>query len=415
MAKQRASTEEKEIILDFGEVSAKQQEFLDADSFFVCYGGAKGGGKATTNDTLICTPHGWVKMGDIKVGDTVTGADGKGCKVLGVYPQGNIPVYKVTFADGAEIRVSGEHLWKIRITGNPRKVNGKRVTRDNWEVISTADIVRRMDKLRSNQSVVIPLSKPVEWDKKELPIKPYTVGALLGDGCIIENGASCNCSITTNDIEVIERIRADGYEVNKYSSKYSYGIKGIRQKLINLGLCENCYNKRIPEIYLSGSIEDRLELLRGLMDTDGYADTRGHTSYSSVSRTLADNVQYLVRSLGGKASVSKKNRKSGLSYEVNIRMPDVGISGVDIFSLQRQKDRCAGKLYNGGISDVTRRIISIEPDGEEECTCIRVDNEEHLFIAENFIVTHNSHIIRLKAAGMCLHYPGIRILMIRCH
>ena len=407
MAKAR-KTAKKDFVWNPGEVNDKQQRFLDSTAMFTCYGGAKGGGKATTNDTLICTPYGWVKMGDIRVGDIVTGADGKPAYVMGVFPQGEIPTYRVTFADGGSLRVSGEHLWKARVTGKQHKVNGKRYTRDRWEVLTTEQILIEMGKLRSNQSVVIPLCKPVMWPERELPVKPYTLGALIGDG-------SCQSSIqmTIAEEEIADNIRADGYRVEKWSGKYKYGIYGIFSQIRELGLNKNCYEKRVPEMYLNGCIEDRLEILRGLMDTDGYADVRGHCSYTSVCRGLADDVQYLVRSLGGKASVSVKNRKSGLSYEVNIRMPDSGITNADIFKLERKAARCRGKKYNGGISDVTRRIVSIEPDGTAECTCITVSNDEHLYVAEGFTVTHNSHIVRIKAIGGALFNPGISILMMR--
>lgn len=157
---------------DPGEVNPKQKEFLDSHTLFTCYGGAKGGGKATTNDTPICVPDGWKPMGDIRLGDEVIGADGKPCKVTGVYPQGVIPVWRITFADGGTIRVSGEHLWKARITGKPYKLHGKRYTRGRWEILTTEQILVQMGKLRSNQSVVIPLCRPVEWPRAELPIPP---------------------------------------------------------------------------------------------------------------------------------------------------------------------------------------------------------------------------------------------------
>lgn len=221
--------------------------------------------------------------------------------------------------------------------------------------------------------------------------------------------------MTIADNELYENLLADGCDIVKWKGKYQYGVRGIQSRLRSLGLLgATSHTKRIPAIYLNGCVDDRLAILQGLMDTDGYADTRGHCSYCSVNRGLADDVQYIVRSLGGKASVAVKNRKSGLSYEVNIRMPDSGITNERLFRLARKADRCKDKAYNGGISDVTRRIVSIEPDGEAECTCISVDNEERLYVADGFTVTHNTHIVRIKAIGAALvGYPGIKILIMR--
>lgn len=237
------------------------------------------------------------------------------------------------------------------------------------------------------------------------------MGALLGDGSI----STSNVQITIADEELYENLLADGCDIVKWKGRYQYGVRGIQSRLRSMGLLgATSHTKRVPAIYLNGCIEDRLAILQGLMDTDGYADTRGHCSYSSVNRGLADDVQYLVRSLGGKASVTVKNRKSGLSYEVNIRMPDSDITNSTLFRLKRKADRCRGKAYNGGVSDVTRRIVSIVPDGEAECTCISVENKDRLYIAGDFTVTHNTHIVRIKAIGAALTgYPGIKILIMR--
>lgn len=391
-------------VWDPGTVNPKQKQFLESRSLYTCYGGAKGGGKALENGTLVCTPTGWKAVEQLVVGDEVIGSGGNPVKVLGVYPQGIKKIYTVSFRDGASIRVSGDHLWRYRVTGKPHKVKGVRYTRDNWTVGTTLEMLAAMHKCRSNQSVVIPLCGAVQWEKKELPIKPYTVGALLGDGSLTGQGVI----ITSADTEVIERIRADGYTVHKWRGDYDYGVLGIRKELNGIGLKHDSHNKRIPEEYLHSDIEDRLELLRGLMDTDGYCDKRGHCSYCSVSEGLARDVQYLVRSLGGMATLTKKNRASGVSYEVTIRMPDE--SG-RIFHLSRKLARL--KVYNGGISDVTRRVVAIEESGEGECTCIRVDSHDRLFVAENFIVTHNTHILRIKAIGGALTNPGIKILIMR--
>ena len=404
MAMPKKDRTPKETVWDPGEANPKQALFYQARTMFIAYGGAKGGGKALKNGTPVCTPDGWIPIEKLKPGDLATGSDGKPCEVLGVYPQGEKPLYDVRFRDGFSITVSGEHLWKCRITGKPHKVKGKRFTRDNWEVLTTEQIIGKMGRLRSNQSVVIPLCRPVDWPKRELPAPPYTIGALIGDGAL----SGTNVSFSSADDEVLDRIRADGYTLHKRKAGCDYGVLGIRPVIVALGLNGTSYEKRVPEMYLNGCIEDRLELLRGLMDTDGFCDKRGHCSYCSVNEGLAKDVQYLVRSLGGIATVSRKERKSGLSFEVSIRMPD---DLNDIFYLTRKRERL--RPYNGGVSDVTRRIVSVTPAGSGECTCIRVDSEDHLFVADGFTVTHNTHAVRTKAFGGALFNPGIRILVMR--
>ena len=394
----------KEVVWDPGEANEKQKLFYMSRTTYTAYGGAKGGGKALANGTPVCTPRGWTVVEELAVGDLVIGSDGKPVRVLGVYPQGVKRVYDITFRDGAVIKVSGDHLWKYRVTGKPHKVKGVRSTRDNWTIGTTLEMLAAMQKHRSNQSVVIPVCGAVEWEKKELPLRPYTVGALLGDGCL----TGSNAVITSADAEVIDRIRADGYTVNKWRGPYDYGVLGARGLVVALGMNKGSHDKRVPDIYLHSDKADRLELLRGLMDTDGFCDKRGHCSYCSVSEGLAKDVQYLVRSLGGMASLTRKDRKSGISYEVTIRMPD---DRNDIFHLTRKLERL--RPYNAGISDVTRRVVSIVENGEAECTCIRVDSDDHLFVAGEFVVTHNTHAVRIKAVGSALTNPGIRILIMR--
>lgn len=387
-----------------GSANPKQKSFFASRALYTCYGGAKGGGKALRNGTLICTPAGWQAIERLKVGDRVIGADGKPVMVLGVYPQGFKKIYDITFRDGFTITASGDHLWKYRVTGKSHTVNGVRKTRCNWEVGTTLEMLEAMSRKRSDQSIVIPLCGAVEWVKKDLPLKPYTVGALIGDGGLTDK----HVSICNPDDEVISRIRADGYEISKWKADYTYGVLGISSLIAHLGMNTKSCDKRIPQEYLHSDVSDRLELLRGLMDTDGFCDTRGHCSYCSVSEGLAEDVQYLVRSLGGMATLSRKERKSGLSFEVTIRMPN---DKNEIFHLTRKKERLTP--YNGGISDVTRRIVSITESGEQECTCIKVDSPDSLFVAEGFVVTHNTWAVRTKALGGAYMHDGIRILIMR--
>lgn len=362
-----------------------------------------------TVDTPICTPFGWKRMGDIRVGDTVIGKDGGHTKVIGVFPQGVKPIFRVTFIDGASVECSADHLW-----------NAKRTERKGgWKVYTTAQLRELLEIEGSN--LLIPLCDPVRFTrgKKGGKIRPYTLGVLLGDGSLTQSSVS----VTSDDEELFRHIEEDGYELTQYSSKRNlrYGFRNFGKEyewIVRKNLNCRSESKYIPEGYKYGSVDDRYAILQGLMDTDGTADGRGHCEFCSTSRTLAEDVQFLVRSLGGKATLSEKKtfcytdgyEKPGQpAYVVYIQTPD----NEKLFRLERKKARCRGKSFNGGISELCRRIVSIEPCGYAECQCIAVDNPDSLYVTKDFVVTHNTHAVRIKAIGGAITNPGIKILIMR--
>ncbi|MFA6719490.1 MAG: phage terminase large subunit [Prevotella sp.] len=254
-------------------------------------------------------------------------------------------------------------------------------------------------------------------------IHPYTLGVLLGDG---STTIPKSISVTTDDQEIFDHIVADGYDVqwrNRYVNKTpSFGFRHcpeLHEYLKQHHLNCRAETKYIPNGYKFAPQDVRLAILQGLMDTDGYADNRGHCEFCSVSQQLAEDVQWLVRSLGGKATIREK--EAFCTFEDGRRVQGqnafiVYIQSKDnstLFRLTRKKERCLGKPYNGGVSELCRRIISIEPCGEEECQCILLDDPRHLYVTKDFVVTHNTHVLRLKALGGALKYAKIRILIIR--
>lgn len=328
-------------------------------------------------------------MRDMKIGTVVTTPDGGTAKVIQIHPQGVVPVYKIRFIDGAETRCTADHLWKVWRASNSRQ----------WEIRTTGDLIRLMKETKYN--LLIPLTEPVSFDREyELPIKPYTFGALIGDGCL---GGDV-ITITKPDVELFENIRKDGYCLKQYKTGNfhptpCFALKVFQEErawLRKQGLLCRSDLKFIPEVYKYASVEDRLQLIRGLFDTDGYADSRGHAVYTSTSRRLAEDVQWIIRSLGGKATITEKENHytakgqrfpARNSFNVYVQTKD----NADLFTLPRKRKRCSGKKFNGGFSDLKRRIVSIEPDGEEECQCITLDSKDGLFLTRDFIVTHNSH------------------------
>lgn len=389
----------------------RQIEFMTASTRYVAYGGARGGGKAQPEDEPVLTPFGFRQMKDIKVGSKVCTPDGGISTVIQEHPQGMQPVYKITFIDGAYTRVTAEHLWLVN----------KTTYHKGFHIADTKTLIKSFEKSK-NSNMLIPLTNPVVFTRAKLGIniKPYTLGALLGDGCLVANN---QLIFTTNDTEIIDNIREDGYTVSasiKKNDTYSCRVLNCKKERIILkkwNLLVKSEHKYIPEGYKHADINTRMELLRGLMDTDGYADSRGHVEFSTVSSRLAEDVQWLIRSIGGKATIQSqigKYKKDGQTIECQ-RVYRIYIQtkqNSELFKLERKRKRCTD-TFNGGASELCRRIKSIEPDGEAECKCITIDNPSGLYITRDFIVTHNSFAARYKAVGLCLKWEGIKVLLIR--
>lgn len=357
-----------------------------------------GYGKATSNDTPIKVPGGWKMMGDMKVGDKVIGPDGKPTNVTGVYPQGKLPLYRMTFRDGRTIDTCGEHLWKVfQTNGNPEK---------NWKVVNTKEILRMISL--ADPRVFVPLCESEQSEDIDLPIPPYTLGALLGDGHINERFVS----LTNTDPEIFQRVASEFPLTMRFSDTSDEITKRLvrvedltaendyMRALRVLGLNGSVSNSKfIPDMYLNGSTEQRWALLQGLMDTDGTVSmltdkcSSGSTTYTTVSLKLAKNVQYLVRSLGGMASITMKTPRYTYkgemlvgqdAYSVNIRIKTPS----KLFSLKRKIERTNDNhQYTKGLK---LQVMAVEGIGSYEATCISVDNEERLFVAKDFIVTHNT-------------------------
>lgn len=366
-------------------------------------------GKLQAVSSLVLTPTGWVKMGDIKPGMFVTGQNGRPTEVTNVYPQGIKPLYRVTFNDGSSTLAGEEHLWTVR-TPTVTKVDGE------WFTVTTGQIIRKETLTRQNKNgrtyhmslaislangnrrLQIPLVEPVHYENEndELPIDPYLLGCWLGDG------SSLNGQITSMDDEIHYKFsdiypagRADKQENNR-STTTTY--IGLRTLLRELGLIQN---KHIPEKYLRSSPESRLAIIQGLMDTDGYAG-KCHTEYSTSLKSLADGMVELVQSLGGIARVATRipsytykgvKLKGKLSYRINVKLP----STMTPFRLQRKIDSYVRPTKY----EPMRYIESIKYSHDEEAQCIAVDAPDHLYVTDEFIVTHNT--IQAMATLESLH------------
>ena len=359
-----------------------------------------GTGKANPISEPVLTPKGWTKMGDLKVGDKVIGSDGKEQYVLGVYPQGIRPIYKVEFSDGTFSNCDAEHLWSVN-TLNMRtrkvRVKGKNTYSPNfgYKVVKTLDMVNDIKK-RGRYNYRLPVVTPIEFEQKEVTIDPYLMGLLLGDGYLNQS----NPIISTKDDELFENIShlSEHTAFTEYTKTNEKTIKVIRlksdvaKKLETYGLKGmKSNNKFIPKDYLYNSLDNRIEILRGLMDTDGYVAKKGLVQFTTISKQLSEDVRELVLSLGGTVRVKTKiptyringEKKQGqLAYNVTISFAN----DVVPFKLMRKVSR-----YYKRTKYVEQKYVkSISHTHDEEAVCIKVSNPDCLYVTRDYVLTHNT-------------------------
>lgn len=347
--------------------------------------GMAGTGKAQPVTSKIMTPEGAKRLADLKVGDDVCTPDGGYAPIKGIFKQGVKPVFRVTFSDGTSTLCCKEHLWKVQIDGKDK-------------VLSLEEMIK--NGIKSNggkRRYKVQLTEPVHFDHQNVEMDPYLLGVLIGDGHIVDS-----VSFSTADKQIVDyvteninskhKITKDGkydYNIVKNAKIYRNEYKTILKKYKLQGT--HSYNKFIPKEFLYNSIEVRLEILRGLLDTDGCIADKGHIEYSTSSTQLKDDIIFLVQSLGGLARVTQRIpkytyrgiKKDGrVSYRIYIRFNNDIIP----FKLDRKVER----LHNRTKYFPARFIESVKREGKQECLCIYVDNDEHLYLTNDFIVTHNT-------------------------
>lgn len=372
---------------------APHEVSTDLKGYAIGIYGGPGLGKAQPNSSIIPTFNGLKQMGDIKIGDYVFNRLGEPVKVLGVYPQGFKDIYKITFADGRTAFSCEEHLWTY-VT-----------SRKNFKTVPLKEIieqgVRRADGTKYKYN--IPVASPLRYAEKEFPVDPYVVGAFLGDGSL----TLPHLTLSSNDSFIPNRIAEIlGCETEKTSDTNFNWVffrgrhENGNRKLIHTHeifgdlpeVIGDSFEKTIPVEYFEGSIDQRLALLQGLMDTDGSITTqKGKISFSSVNYELAQGVVDLARSLGFVVSIAQYERNDKVSVEFNVQIQ--GLKNIErVFSLPRKKNLVTKYLETPTKKFVrdTISIRNIEYSHKEEATCIFVDDLEHLYVTENYVVTHNT-------------------------
>ena len=392
-------------------LSEKQQGLYKGirNSTLTVVHGPAGTSKAQPLNTPILTPNGWVKMGDLKTGDRVISDDGNYTIVTGVYPQGKVDVWELVFSDETKTECCSDHLWFTQTESdrNNRKwnktIDGERTrykSPNEGSVKTTLEIIETLYTKRNSINHTIPITKPVNFNRIDVEIDPYIMGCLLGDGCLRQN-----VGFTTADKEIIESIDEllnDDMSISK-RSEYDYAIikepktriNKVKQYLIKIDIWGKLsYEKFIPDCYKFNSTENRIKLLRGLMDTDGSVSKDGtFVSFTSTSLSLIKDVKELVQSLGGivthhaprneKYKYKGEIRNGRESYSITIKMnPDI-----NPFSLKRKSDLVKPKSKY----KPTRYIVGARLLGKKDSQCIKVSSKSRLYLTNDYIVTHNTY------------------------
>lgn len=375
-----------------------------------------GAGKSSPVTSNVLTPDGWKKMGDVKVGDYVIGSSGQPTKVVGVFPQGLKKTYKVTFTDDSSMECCDEHLWAIR---TPQQ----KLRKNDFQVKELRHFMNDLVDKQGNHKYHIPMVKPVEFSKRETKLDPYFLGLLLGDGGMSQNSVYISSSDDFIVTEASKRLPKN--VVMKQKSTYDWVFvktsseetkeNKLKSLLVDLKLMgKKSPEKFIPSEYKYNDFATRLEVLQGLMDSDGFCDKQGkNTIFYSTSKQLVLDVQELVQSFGGTAVIKDKQtyyvykgeKKTGLpSFAVHISLP----TDIIPFKLPRKLQRFVPKTKY----QPNRYFKSVEYVGNIESQCISVEADDHLYVAENYIVTHNTLTTIACYAHLKKQNPNLKMFVI---
>lgn len=382
-------------------------------------------GKALALDTEIPTPDGWKQMKDICVGDYIFGKDGKPHKVIGESEIFSKPMYEVQFEDGEVIKASADHIWTVQTKDSrrtSRRIPKRKMIKPDlretggWFDTTTAEMAKdykytRPDGAGSEYKYRVPMNGPIEYPEKDLPIDPYTLGVWVGDG------TSSSCNVTCSDAdkdEMMALLQKEGHICRWRPHKDRAGTITIDSTDGQNGGKKNPFlealrplnlikNKHIPEIYLHASVEQRLALLQGLMDTDGTCEKAGQCVFTQKDKRIAESVMELAASLGIKAKMRERNvacngKPCGKAYYVSFFTD----KSFPCFRLKRKAERLKDSLAP---RMKAKSIVRIAPIPNEPSKCIAIDSEDHLYLAgRHYTVTHNTSFAAALAWALSLWY-----------
>ena len=372
-----------------------QLEAFLSPADLLLYGGAAGGGKGQALDAKVLTPFGYREMGSLRLGSAVSCPDGSVANVIGIFPLGERQLYRVAFRDGTSTEVTDDHIWRVWRSRRSAKHCGVcRGGEASAKLSTTSAMMLDVDAAKYR----IPITEPVAFNDvaryERRPVPPYFLGVLLGDGSITKKCLRITCA----DPEIIGRIHAEGLDT---IGPYNYGTSAseyrlrepntVRPHLEKWGLIgKGSDEKFIPSSYLVGSVEQRWELLRGLMDTDGWCDLDGDAYYRTISPRLRDDVAALARSLGALVTIREKdakdqNGRGSRAFTLRLKFRDGRLA----FGLERKQARCLPRPPQS----MGRRIVSIEATRVALAQCIKISHVDGLYLTNDYIVTHNTDLI----------------------
>ena len=365
-------------------------------SDFIIIAGRPSMGKAQPLDARVKTPTGWTRMGDLAVGDAVASIDGRASHVTGVFPRGRRQVYRVTFSDGRSAECCAEHLWRVhdRSWSEPR-------------VLTTEEIATLLTRARYRHRLWIDAPAGEHGHDKPLPLDPWLLGVLLGDG----NLCGSSLRFSTADPEMLARVAerlgtaftlrpAGGYDwrIVQAAGAHRAGQRGVSPNTIidalrALGLWDaRSETTFVPDIYREASRQARLALLQGLMDTDGWIERWGSARFCSTSERLARDVAALVRSLGGWCSVHRR-RTTYRDAEGRLKAGRPAFVCNIHYAEPKELVTLSAKRARALTSPRRQRrpvFVSIEPTRFAETRCIAVSHPSRLYVTDDFVVTHNT-------------------------
>lgn len=404
-------------------LSEKQHELYKGmeSSVITTVTGPPGTSKAQPLTSKILTPDGWTLMGDLNVGDNVISVDGKSTKITGIFPQGIKTIYSITFSDGATTECTGDHLWHTWTHSERvfyKKENGKKIRTTHPGIVrNTYEMIGNLYGKDGRLNFSIPIVAPVIYEEKEFVIHPYLLGALIGDGHF-----GRYIGFSTKDSEIFEKVNEilDSYNYKLSIRNQKNNFKEcaivcnvntnrnlIREELGTMGLLnKKSQDKMIPTEYFIGSVGQRMNLLRGLLDTDGYV-SRGNIRFGTSSKQLCSDMITLVRSLGGTCTYSIRETSypyngkilAGLDhYDICINLPNDLASSA--FTLERKQSKVKERTKYLPV----RYITSIQEVRNDLAQCISVEHDSKLYVTDDYIVTHNTftccyHAIKLLQKG----------------
>lgn len=342
-------------------------------------------GKALSLDTPILCKNGWSNINDLKKGDIIYGQDGEEATVTFITDVMNDKdVYEIEFDNGEKIKACSEHLWNVSTSGWQRSSNKVRT-------VSTEEIIDIHNNLQSRSkpaSVFIETPKPIHFKHQDTPIHPYLLGLWLGDGNKNDGRISCHID---DYYHYKKKLNDIGYEVSDFrldkrtESTGAFNVVGLAHLLRENGLWKN---KHIPEVYIRNSIDNRLHIIQGLMDSDGYCAKKGGTcQFYQCNFDISDKFRFILSTLGIKTRLSekKKNKKHHKQCYIVTFSTDL----YKVFSLQRKLERQSKTV--GHKKNSRFYIRNIRKIDSEPVRCLQVDNDDHMFLCGNTLIpTHNT-------------------------